>query len=57
MVLPVNRLASHGLRPAESAPIRRELVARVRAAIADGSYDTPERFEAALDRLFLQTGA
>jgi Anti-sigma-28 factor, FlgM len=57
MTLPVNRLASFGLRPAESAPIRRDLVARVRAKIADGSYDTPERLEAALDRMCLQIGA
>jgi hypothetical protein len=31
--------------------IRHELVQRVRREIADGDYDTPERWEAALDRL------
>ena len=31
--------------------IRVELVARVRKEIADGTYDTPERLEAALDGL------
>jgi len=31
---------------------RPELVARVRQEIADGSYDTPEKLEAALERLF-----
>jgi negative regulator of flagellin synthesis FlgM len=31
--------------------IRVELVARVRKEIADGTYDTPEKLEAALERL------
>ncbi len=31
--------------------IRPALVARVRKAIAEGTYDTPEKWEAALDRL------
>ena len=31
--------------------IRHELVARVRREIAAGTYDTPQRWEAALDRL------
>lgn len=31
--------------------IRAGLVARVRKEIADGTYDTPEKLEAALDRL------
>lgn len=32
--------------------IRTELVERIRREIAEGTYDTPERWEAALDRLF-----
>lgn len=35
----------------EDRPIRTELVARVRAEIAAGTYDTPEKFEKALDKL------
>ena len=31
--------------------IRADLVARVRQQIADGTYDTPERWDAALDTL------
>jgi hypothetical protein len=31
--------------------IRHDLVARVRREIAEGAYDTEERWEAALDRL------
>ena len=32
--------------------VRLDLVARVRKEIAAGTYDTPEKWEAALDRLF-----
>jgi hypothetical protein len=32
--------------------VRHGLVAHVRQLIADGAYDTPERWEAAQDRLF-----
>ena len=33
------------------AGIRRDLVARVKKEIAAGTYDTPEKWEATLDRL------
>jgi hypothetical protein len=35
----------------EDRPIRTELVERVRREIAEGTYDTPEKWEKALDRL------
>lgn len=35
-----------------STPIRKELVEKLRAEIATGNYDTPERLEAALARMF-----
>jgi hypothetical protein len=35
----------------ETEEFRHDLVARVRRAIADGTYDTPEKWEAVLDRL------
>ena len=35
----------------DAKPIRMELVARVRQQIAAGTYDTEERWQAALDRL------
>jgi len=38
-------------RPPADAPIRTELVQRIRKEIAEGTYDTPEKWEAALDRL------
>lgn len=31
---------------------RRQLIFRVRRQIAEGTYDTPDRWESALDRLF-----
>jgi hypothetical protein len=36
---------------AAQAPIRAELVERLRREIADGTYDTPEKWALALDRL------
>jgi len=36
---------------ASSETIRADLVARVRRAIAAGTYDTPEKWAVALDRL------
>jgi len=38
-------------RKKEATPIRTELVERVRKEIAAGTYDTQEKWEAALDRL------
>ncbi len=38
------------------APIRQDVVARVRAEIASGSYETPEKLDAALDSLLDQIG-
>ena len=35
----------------EDRPFRAELVERVRREIAEGTYETPEKWEAALDRL------
>ena len=36
--------------------IRHDLVARVRRQIAAGTYDTPEKMEAAMERLLAQHG-
>ena len=35
----------------KEGPVRSDLVARIRQEIADGSYDTPERLDKALDGL------
>ena len=37
--------------PAEVRPIRKALVARVRREIAAGTYETPAKWDKALDRL------
>jgi anti-sigma28 factor (negative regulator of flagellin synthesis) len=37
--------------PLDEPEVREDLVARVRAEIAKGTYDTPEKLEEALDRL------
>ncbi|WP_197529141.1 flagellar biosynthesis anti-sigma factor FlgM [Aeoliella mucimassa] len=36
--------------------IRNDVVARLRAEIASGTYETPEKLEAAVDRLFDSMG-
>ncbi len=38
------------------SPIRWDLVNRVRAEIAAGSYDTPKKFAAAIERMSLSLG-
>jgi negative regulator of flagellin synthesis FlgM len=46
-------------RAAESAaktPLRAERLARIKAEIDAGTYDTPERLEAALERMFVAHG-
>jgi hypothetical protein len=45
-----SRRASPRRRP-KSAAVRTDLVASVRRQIAAGTYDTPERWEKALDKL------
>jgi Anti-sigma-28 factor, FlgM len=37
-----------------AAPIRHHLVERLRREIAEGTYDTPEKLEVALERLLRQ---
>ena len=50
-------LSIDAVRAAEStADIRFDKVNAIRAAIADGSYDTPEKLDLALDRLLDRLG-
>ncbi|MEL6894557.1 MAG: flagellar biosynthesis anti-sigma factor FlgM [Planctomycetota bacterium] len=46
---PTNRISA-----TDSGEIRVDRVAEIRRAIADGSYDTPEKLDAALDRFLDQ---
>lgn len=50
-------LSIDGVRAAESvSEIRLDRVNAIRAAIADGSYETPEKLDIALDRLLERLG-
>ncbi|MEM7475409.1 MAG: flagellar biosynthesis anti-sigma factor FlgM [Planctomycetota bacterium] len=44
-------LAIEASSPADSSGIRMDKVAAIRQAIADGTYETPEKMSAALDKL------
>ncbi len=49
--------AAEALERARQTPgIRTDLVARIRAEIAAGTYETPEKLEIALDRLLDEIG-
>jgi negative regulator of flagellin synthesis FlgM len=41
---------------AQSSGLREERLAQIRAAIADGTYETPEKLEQALARLLQENG-
>jgi hypothetical protein len=45
-------LRGEGVPALDDPEIRADLVRRVRAEIAAGTYDTPEKWEAALDELW-----
>ncbi len=47
----ISAAAEAAINATETGESRAELVARVRGEIADGSYETPEKLDAALDRL------
>ena len=50
-------LSTEAVRAAEGASdIRFDKVAAIKAAIADGSYETPEKLDLALDRLLERLG-
>ena len=51
---PSDNSSKHGADPSSEGPIRAELVARVRNEIALGFYDTSEKMDLALERLFQQ---
>ena len=47
----LRKMPENALPSPDDPPIRVELVRRVRQAIAEGVYDTPERWQGALERL------
>lgn len=48
---PKSRNRRSWMKPRPGVEVRHELVARVRAEIAAGTYDTPQKLEAALECL------
>ena len=54
--LDISPAAEAAAQAAESGTIRSDLVARVRQEIASGTYETPEKMDAALDRLLDELG-
>ena len=54
--LDISPAAEAAAQAAESEPVRQDLVARVRSEIASGTYETPEKLDAAVDRLLDELG-
>jgi negative regulator of flagellin synthesis FlgM len=52
----ISAAAEAAVQAAESSEVRSDLVARVRGEIAAGTYETPEKLDAALERLLDQIG-
>jgi negative regulator of flagellin synthesis FlgM len=58
---PVDRVeispaAEAALQAAESGAVRQDLVDRIRAEIASGTYETPDKLDVAVDRLLDEIG-
>jgi len=54
--LDISPAAEAAASVAEGGEIRQDLVARVRGEIAAGTYETPEKIDAALDRFLDELG-
>ena len=52
----ISPAAEAAVRAAESGQIRQALVNSLRAQIAAGTYDTPAKLDAALERMFDEIG-
>jgi len=52
----ISPAAEAAVRAAESGEIRHDLVNQIRAQIASGTYETPEKLDVALDRLMDEIG-
>ncbi len=54
--LDISPAAEAAIQAAESGQVRQELVNRIRAQIAAGTYETPAKLEAALERMLDEIG-
>jgi negative regulator of flagellin synthesis FlgM len=52
----ISPAAEAAIRAAEAGGIRQDLVSRIRAEIAAGTYETPEKLDAALERMIDEIG-
>jgi negative regulator of flagellin synthesis FlgM len=52
----ISAAAEAAIEAAESQGIRQDVVSRIRAQIASGTYETPDKLEAAVDRLLDEIG-
>jgi negative regulator of flagellin synthesis FlgM len=52
----ISPAAEAAVQAAEAGPVRMELVNQIRAQIAAGTYETPDKLEIALDRLLDEIG-
>ena len=52
----ISPAAEAAIQAAETAGVRQDLVNRIRSEIAAGTYETPAKLEAALDRLLDEIG-
>ena len=49
--LDISPAAQEAIRAAEAGDVRHDVVARIRQEIRNGTYETPEKLDQALDRL------
>jgi len=54
--LTISAAAEAAIQAAEAGGIRQDVVGRIRSEIAAGTYETPEKLDAALDRLLDEIG-
>jgi len=54
--LDISPAADAAAQAAESGTLRTDLVARVRQEIASGTYETPDKIDAALERMLDEIG-
>lgn len=54
--LDISPAAQEAVRAAETGEVRQELVANIRRQIAEGTYETPEKLNRALDGLLDEIG-
>jgi len=52
----ISPAAEAAIRAAEAGGIRHDVVSRIRSEIAAGTYETPEKLDAALERLIDEIG-